>query len=145
MDLLWQWAHRLQKVMGFRFVGRLFEWLSFAVFSHAVSAGASIGSGTEFAHHAIGCVVHEHAVVGSDCKIFQHVTIGAKWGSGRDGVPIIGDYVQIGAGAVILGGVVVGDGAVIGANAVVVHDVPRECIAVGVPAKVIDRKAKSSD
>ena len=45
--------------------------------------------------------------------------------------------VWIGTGAVILRGVKIGNGAVIGANAVVTTDLPANCIAVGVPAKVI--------
>jgi acetyltransferase-like isoleucine patch superfamily enzyme len=34
-------------------------------------------------------------------------------------------------------GVKIGDGTVIGANAVVTHDIPENCIAGGVPAKII--------
>ncbi len=45
---------------------------------------------------------------------------------------------DVGAGAVILGGITVGDGAAIGANAVVVKDVPPGALAVGVPARIIE-------
>ena len=54
-------------------------------------------------------------------------------------VPTVGNRVYIGAGAKIIGKLVVGDGARIGANAVVVNDVPPNCTAVGVPAKIIER------
>lgn len=50
---------------------------------------------------------------------------------------IIGDHVWIGMGATILKGVTVGNGAIIAAGAVVTKDVPAQCIAAGVPAKVI--------
>ena len=53
---------------------------------------------------------------------------------------IIGDHVWIGYGAIILKGVSVGDGAIIAAGSVVTHNVPSNCLAAGVPAKVI-RKA----
>lgn len=50
---------------------------------------------------------------------------------------VIGNYVWIGVGAIILKGVSIGDGAVIAAGAVVTRDVPPMCIAAGNPAKVI--------
>ncbi|MCB1349551.1 MAG: hypothetical protein KDK11_13260, partial [Maritimibacter sp.] len=53
--------------------------------------------------------------------------------------PVIGDDVDIGAGAVILGDVKIGRGARIGANAVVVKDIPSGAIAVGVPARILER------
>ncbi|NAS88587.1 hypothetical protein C4E24_02440 [ANME-1 cluster archaeon AG-394-G21] len=56
----------------------------------------------------------------------------------------IEDNVQIGTGAIILGGVHIGEGAIIGAGAVVTKDIPAWAIAVGVPAKVVgDRRGKS--
>jgi serine O-acetyltransferase len=58
-------------------------------------------------------------------------------------VPTIGNGVYIGAGAKIIGKLVIGDGARIGANAVVVNDVPPNCTAVGIPARIIDRGAES--
>ena len=55
--------------------------------------------------------------------------------------PVLGNSVDIGAGAVILGRVMLGDGAVIGANAVVLCDVPAGALAVGVPARIVLRSA----
>lgn len=51
----------------------------------------------------------------------------------------IGNRVWIGEGVAILSGVSIGDGAVVGAGAVVTADIPAECIAVGVPARVVRR------
>ena len=56
----------------------------------------------------------------------------------NESAPInIGEDVWIAANVVILKGVNIADGAVIGANALVNSDIPKEGIAVGVPAKVI--------
>lgn len=55
------------------------------------------------------------------------------------GPVVIGDNVWIGERVCILAGVTIGKGAIIGANAVVTHDVPPNCIAAGVPAKVIKK------
>lgn len=49
----------------------------------------------------------------------------------------IGNYVDIGANAVIIGPITVGDNVVIGAGAVVVKDVPSGFIVAGNPAKII--------
>jgi serine O-acetyltransferase len=43
---------------------------------------------------------------------------------------------MIGAGTIVLGPIVIGDGARIGAASLVIHDVPTEAIAVGVPARL---------
>ena len=52
---------------------------------------------------------------------------------------IIGDNVWVGDNVVILPGVTIGSGCVIGANSVVSKSIPDNCIAVGVPARVIKR------
>lgn len=79
---------------------------------------------------------HPKAVIGEDCKIFQGVTIGSKWSKASclGEAPRIGNNVMIGAGAVILGNITIGDDSIIGANAVVTHSIPKNSLAVGVPA-----------
>jgi len=56
------------------------------------------------------------------------------------GAPVIGNDVDIGVGAKILGHIKVGNHVVIGANAVVIRDVPDNSIAVGVPAVIKPRQ-----
>ena len=51
----------------------------------------------------------------------------------------IGERVWIGGNCAILPGVTIGDRAVIGAGAVVTSDIPSDCLAVGVPARVVRR------
>jgi serine O-acetyltransferase len=70
-----------------------------------------------------------------NCLIFQQVTLGTR--ANRNGAPVIGGHVDIGAGAKVLGPIFVGDHAVIGANAVVLMDVQPCAIVVGVPARPI--------
>lgn len=50
----------------------------------------------------------------------------------------IGNNVNIGWNAIIMPGVSIGDNCIIGAGAVVTKSVPRNSVAVGVPAKVIE-------
>lgn len=48
----------------------------------------------------------------------------------------IGDFSKIGAGSVILPGIQIGKRVTIGAGAVVTKDVPDDCIAKGIPARI---------
>ena len=124
---------------GIRNLARGLELISFVISSNSISAQISIGEGSFFNHHGTGCVVHEKTVIGKDCEIFQKVSIGAKLSGKESGncVPIIGNRVKIGAGAVLLGKITIGDDVIIGANAVVVSDVPCGAVVGGVPAKII--------
>ena len=94
-----------------------------------------IGKGTVFAYQALGVVLHKRAVLGEGCRIQQNVTIGGT--SGKEDVPVLGNRVQVGAGAMVLGPIHVGDNAIIGANAVVTKDIPANAVVAGVPAKII--------
>ena len=51
----------------------------------------------------------------------------------------IGDNVWLGGGVIVLPGVTIGDNAVVGAGAVVTLDLPANVVAVGNPARVIQR------
>lgn len=85
-------------------------------------------------------IVHGRSTIGNDCVIRQGVTIGIKDVTDILAAPTIGNHVDIGAGAILLGRIHVGDHVVIGANAVVISDVPAMSIAVGVPAKIKPRR-----
>jgi len=91
--------------------------------------------------HSGAIVVHGNAQMGDDCVIRQGVTIGNRRLDQPFAAPRIGNRVNIGAGAKLLGAIHIGDDAEIGANAVVLHDVPAHALAVGIPARVIVRKA----
>src|SRR6267142_7108850 len=106
-------------------------------FGTVVPYTALIGRNTMFQWDGLGIVIHHRAVVGENCDIGHGVTIGGR--SGYDQVPVLGDYVVVGAGAKILGPVKIGDYAVIGPNAVVIHDVPAYGVAAGVPARMSDQ------
>jgi serine O-acetyltransferase len=89
--------------------------------------------------HSHGIVISGDASLGDDVILRNGVTIGLRRAPHR-GSPSIGNRVDIGAGAKILGPISIGDDSVIGANAVVLMDVPPHSIAVGVPAKIKPRK-----
>jgi serine O-acetyltransferase len=91
-------------------------------------------------HHFGGIVINHKTRIGANCTLRHNVTIGNR--KTHNDVPIIGDNVNIGVGAVILGDIKVGNNVSIGANAVVLIDVPDNCIAVGNPARIILKTIK---
>jgi serine O-acetyltransferase len=91
--------------------------------------------------HIGGIVISGDAVFGDDCVIRNGVTVGLR-NRGLRGSPRIGDRVDIGAGAKLLGPIYIGNDTAIGANAVVLCDVPSNSIAVGIPARILPRKTR---
>ena len=85
--------------------------------------------------HFGGIVVSGYARFGDNCRIRNGVVVGLK-NINEPCAPCIGNNVDIGAGAKILGNIKIGNNVVIGANAVVITDVPDNSIAVGVPAVI---------
>lgn len=86
-------------------------------------------------HH--GGMVLGAREIGDDVHIRQNTTFGLANRRNPNAKPTIGNGVEIGTGAVVLGNVSIGDGSVIGANAVVTKDVPPFALVGGIPAKVI--------
>jgi serine O-acetyltransferase len=88
--------------------------------------------------HFGGIIVSGYARFGDNCRIRNGVTVGLRRIDDKR-APCIGNNVDIGAGAKLLGAITIGDHVVVGANAVVLCDVPANSIAVGVPATVKPR------
>ncbi len=98
---------------------------------------ATIGEGARL-YHGYATVINSGAVIGKDVQIRHCVTIGEKEVGGVFYAPVLGDHVNIGVGAILLGKITIGDHAVIGAGAVVVKDIPAGATVVGNPARIIN-------
>ena len=88
--------------------------------------------------HFGGIIISGYAKFGDNCRIRDGVVVGLRRVEEKC-APIIGNNVDIGSGAKLLGQIRIGDNVLIGANAVVLCDVPDNSIAVGVPAIVKPR------
>jgi len=103
-----------------------------------IHPGATIGKGL-FIDHGAGVVIGETAEIGDNCTLYQGVTLG---GTGKDTGkrhPTLGNNVMVGAGAKVLGPFKIGDNSKIAAGAVVLHEIPANCTAVGIPARIVRR------
>lgn len=99
-----------------------------------IHPGAKIGKGL-LIDHGMGVVIGETSVIGDDCHIYHHVTLGGTGKQHAKRHPSIGNRVMIGAGAKCLGNIFIDDDAKIGANAVVIDDVPAGATFIGLAAK----------
>jgi serine O-acetyltransferase len=129
----WSWLRR-----PFSFIYKVLKPVSEVLTGIELPCETTLGRRFRIDHFG-GIVISGDAVFGDDCLIRNGVTVGLKH-TGQRGAPILGNRVDIGAGAKILGAIQIGDDVLIGANAVVLTDVPSNCIAVGVPARVLPRK-----
>jgi serine O-acetyltransferase len=94
-----------------------------------------VGRRLRLGHH--GCMRIGPREIGDDVYIWQTATIGLRR-RGHPEAPIIGNRVEIGPGAAIVGSVRIGDDAVVGPKTVVGQDVAPGTVVLGVPARPID-------
>ena len=128
----WFWTH------SHKFIARAISQRAVRKTGIEIHPAAKIGK-RFFIDHGTGVVIGETAEIGDDVTLYQGVTLG---GTGKDvgkRHPTIGNGVMIGAGAKVLGPFKVGDNSNIAAGAVVLDEIPENCTAVGVPAR-IDRQ-----
>lgn len=116
-------------------IGWALSWTCRFLFATWVPASAKIGRNVKLGYWGLGIVIHKDAVIGDDCHIGHHVTIGRN--PGRPGVPEIGNKVYIGTGSVVSGSIKIADRVVLGANSVALTDLPELALAVGAPCKII--------
>lgn len=87
--------------------------------------------------HIGNVVINPDAKIGKFCQLHGNCCIGNK-GIGRNETPIIGDYCDIGYGAILIGNIKIGNNIKIGAGSVVTKSFEEnKAIIVGNPAKHI--------
>jgi serine O-acetyltransferase len=119
-------------------MSHLLSYLNQIIFGIEISPKCAIGPGIFFPHTS-GTVIGA-SKIGRNVTIFQGVTLGAKeMDMGFDPAlrPEIGDFVVVGAGAKILGGISLGDNVRVGANSVLLRSVPANSTVAGVPAREV--------
>lgn len=128
-------AHFLYRHKFF-FLARLISQIARFLTGIEIHPGAKIGKGV-FIDHGSGVVIGETTEIGDGCTIYQGATLGGTGKEKGKRHPTLGKNVLVGTGAKILGPFKVGDNSKIAANAVVLEEIPPNCTAVGVPARVV--------
>jgi len=128
---------------GFRWLGRFISHLGRFLTGIEIHPGAKIGR-RFFIDHGMGVVIGETAEIGDDCTLYHGVTLGGtSWNKGKRH-PTLCNGVVVGAGAKVLGPIEIGEGARIGSNSVVLKAVPAGSTVVGIPARAIEPKVKTT-
>ena len=96
-----------------------------------INAGASIGE---------GCIINTNASVDHDCVIDSYCHVAP--GCAISGSTMIGADSFLGTGSRVIDRLKIGKNVMLGAGAVVISDLPDNCTAVGVPARIIKRQEK---
>ncbi|MCM8804621.1 MAG: serine O-acetyltransferase [Candidatus Omnitrophica bacterium] len=141
------WLHRLAHFLwknGAKTLARIISHINRFLTGIEIHPGAKIGR-RFFIDHGMGVVIGETAEIGDDVLMYQGVVLGGTSLKKEKRHPTIGNNVVIGAGAILLGPIKVGDGAKIGAGSVVIKDIPEGTTAVGVPARVVEKREKKID
>jgi acetyltransferase EpsM len=101
-----------------------------------IAPGAVVTANVTIGRH---CILNVRASISHDCALGDFVNVNPA--ATVCGWVAIGDGAYIGAGAVVKDRVSIGAWSTIGAGAVVIHDIPPNVTAVGVPARVIKSRS----
>jgi serine O-acetyltransferase len=126
----WLWKKRVP------FIPRALSQFARFITGIEIHPGATIGSGM-FIDHGMGVVIGETAEVGDNVTLFQGVTLGGTGKQRGKRHPTLGNHVVVGTGAKVLGPIKIGNYVKIGANAVVLQDVPDHSTVVGIPGRIV--------
>ena len=141
------WAHRVNHrlhVAGHKSLARFFSQCSRFFTGIEIHPGATIGN-RFFIDHGMGVVIGETTVIGDDVTLYQGVTLGGTGKERGKRHPTLEDCVVVGVGATVLGNITIGRGSKVGGGAVVIHDVPPNSTAVGIPGRVVVREGQRVD
>src|SRR3979490_635718 len=141
-----RWRYGIRPALLRKFFSLLykiaFKWIQIVT---GVELPCEVEIGRNFViEHFGGIVISGYARFGDNCRIRNGVVVGLRRVD-EPSAPVIGNNVDIGTGAKLLGRITIGDNSIIGANAVVLADVPANSLAVGVPAIITLRHQPTND
>jgi serine O-acetyltransferase len=132
------WRYKLRWLA--RFISTLARWIT----GIEIHPGAVIGR-RFFIDHGMGVVIGETTIIGDDCMLYHGVTLGGTTWDKVKRHPTLKNGVVIGAGAKILGPVTLGNNVRVGSNSVVVRSIDDNETVVGIPGRIVRKKAEDTD
>lgn len=97
-----------------------------------------IGEGLYIAHYGT-IIINPKAKIGKNFTIAPGALVGFTLGK-RIGFPVIGNNVRIFQNAIVIGDIRIGNNVLIAPGAFCNFDVPDNCIVIGNPGKIIQKK-----
>ncbi len=124
------------------FSGYMFRYYNKLRNIYSYKSGVEIGLNSKIGKYCdvwhSGVVIN--GIVGDNCVFHGNNTLGNKGISKENLQPVIGNNVDIGAGAVIIGDVTIADNCIIGAGSVVTKSFPENgSVIAGVPGKILNQ------
>ena len=132
------WRYKLYWLA--RFISTFARWVT----GIEIHPGAVIGR-RFFIDHGMGVVIGETAIIGDDCMLYHGVTLGGTTWDKVKRHPTLSNGVVIGAGAKILGPITLGENVRVGSNSVVVRSIDDNETVVGIPGRIVRKKAEDGD
>ena len=132
------WRYKLYWLA--RFISTFARWIT----GIEIHPGAVIGR-RFFIDHGMGVVIGETAIIGDDCMLYHGVTLGGTTWDKVKRHPTLKNGVVIGAGAKILGPIILGENVRVGSNSVVVRSIDDNETVVGIPGRIVRKKAEDGD
>ena len=132
------WRYKLYWLA--RFISTFARWVT----GIEIHPGAVIGR-RFFIDHGMGVVIGETAIIGDDCMLYHGVTLGGTTWDKVKRHPTLRNGVVIGAGAKILGPITLGENVRVGSNSVVVRSIDDNETVVGIPGRIVRKKAEDGD
>lgn len=115
---------------------KIISAINFIIFGCDIANGTKIDGGF-YLPHPNGVVIGKRTVIGQNCIINQGVTLGNKGEEHETSNPTLGNFIEVGTGAKVLGKITIEDYCQVGANSVVLKSTPKYSVVVGVPAAII--------
>ena len=142
--MLWA-VSRYLYAHNWHFLARVVKTINWSIHKCLLPAEAVVGKNIILEHYALGVVIHPQVTIGSDCRIYHHVTLAAESAIGSENRIILGNGVMIGANSVVLArsntSLRIGDGSMLGAGSVLTKNIPPNEVWAGNPArKIKDRE-----
>ena len=137
-EVLWALSRQLH-TRGFVGLARGVKAVNWMVHTCLLAAEVKVGAGVMLEHLALGVIIHPQVEIGSNCRIYHHVTLASESYLGSPFKIVLGKGVTIGAHSIVVGrsntSLTIGDGSFLGAGAVLTKNIPPGEVWAGNPAK----------
>ena len=125
--------HKIRYYIAQRVKNKMGSRLGISIFHNSVDKGLRI-------YHYGNIVINSNCKIGKNLKLHGDNCIGNKGEQSSSEVPSIGDNVELGFGATIIGKINISNGTIVSANSVVNTDFNEDnCIIGGVPAHFLKK------